>query len=126
MVDNTNTAKDKIVSAADAAIDNEYAKQEEELRNLEILEMECDGSSKSNPPPQTPPCADKDSASATGKENPEKEAGQKPPSTEDDPDERSVFVKNVDFSADDTQLKDHFKECGDIVRVTIRKNPHTQ
>ena len=43
----------------------------------------------------------------------------------DDPDERSVFVKNVDFGADDTQIRDHFKLCGDIVRVTIRKNHHT-
>ena len=45
---------------------------------------------------------------------------------QDDPDERSVFVKNVDFSADEQSLIDHFKLCGDIVRVTIRKNPHTQ
>ena len=43
----------------------------------------------------------------------------------DDPDERSVFVKNVDFSANEQQLTDHFKECGEIVRVTIRKNRHT-
>ena len=45
---------------------------------------------------------------------------------QDDPDERSVFVKNVDFSADDETLKEHFKECGDIVRVTIKKDPTTQ
>ena len=44
----------------------------------------------------------------------------------DDPDERSVFVKNVDFGADDTQIRDHFKLCGEIVRVTIRKNKFTQ
>lgn len=44
----------------------------------------------------------------------------------EDPDDRSVFVKNVDFSADDQQLIDHFKECGEILRVTIRRNPHTQ
>lgn len=44
---------------------------------------------------------------------------------DDDPDERSIFVKNVDFAADEAQLTDHFKECGEIVRVTIRKNPHT-
>ena len=44
---------------------------------------------------------------------------------EDDPDDRSVFVKNVDFSADDQQLIEHFKECGEIVRVTIRKDKHT-
>lgn len=51
--------------------------------------------------------------------------GAVPENAEDDPDERSVFVKNVDFSADDAQLTEHFKECGEIVRVTIRKNPHT-
>ena len=27
---------------------------------------------------------------------------------DDDPDERSVFVKNVDFSADEAQLTEHF------------------
>ena len=43
-----------------------------------------------------------------------------------DPDERSVFVKNVDFGADDTQLREHFKLCGEILRVTIRRNHHTQ
>jgi polyadenylate-binding protein 2 len=37
----------------------------------------------------------------------------------DDTDERSVFVKNVDFSAEPAELKDHFKECGEIKRVTI-------
>lgn len=37
----------------------------------------------------------------------------------DDTDERSVFVKNVDFSAEPQELKDHFKECGEIKRITI-------
>ena len=45
---------------------------------------------------------------------------------QDDPDERSVFVRNVDFSADDAQLTEHFKECGEIIRVTIKKDPNTQ
>jgi RNA recognition motif-containing protein len=36
-----------------------------------------------------------------------------------DPDERSVFVKNVHFKATAQDLKDHFKECGEIIRVTI-------
>ena len=39
-----------------------------------------------------------------------------------DPDERSVFVKNVDFGADEAQLTEHFKLCGDVLRVTIRKD----
>ena len=42
-----------------------------------------------------------------------------------DPDERSVFVKNVDYSADEAQLTDHFKLCGEILRVTIRKDHRT-
>jgi polyadenylate-binding protein 2 len=37
----------------------------------------------------------------------------------EDTDERSIFVKNVDFSADAQEVKDHFKECGEIKRVTI-------
>lgn len=48
------------------------------------------------------------------------------PVAQDDPDERSVFVKNVDYSADDASITEHFKCCGDIVRVTILKNHHTQ
>lgn len=38
---------------------------------------------------------------------------------QDDADERSVFVKNVDYSAEPAELKDHFKECGEVKRVTI-------
>lgn len=52
------------------------------------------------------------------------QAGQT--AVQDDPDERSVFVRNVDFSADDAQLTEHFKECGEIIRVTIKKDPNTQ
>lgn len=37
----------------------------------------------------------------------------------DDPDERSVFVKNVHFKSNVQDLKEHFKECGNIVRITI-------
>lgn len=36
-----------------------------------------------------------------------------------DLDERSVFVKNVHFSATDAELREHFQECGEIKRVTI-------
>eukprot|EP00347_Sterkiella_histriomuscorum_P010703 403375247 len=38
---------------------------------------------------------------------------------QEDADERSVFVKNVDYSAEPAELKDHFKECGEVKRVTI-------
>ena len=38
------------------------------------------------------------------------------PEAADDPDERSVFVKNVDFSVSEEILTEHFKECGQIER----------
>ena len=38
---------------------------------------------------------------------------------EDDLDDRSVFVKNVHFSATEAELREHFQECGEIKRVTI-------
>ena len=38
------------------------------------------------------------------------------PEAADDPDERSVFVKNVDFSVNEEILTEHFKECGQIER----------
>jgi RNA recognition motif-containing protein len=44
----------------------------------------------------------------------------------DDADERSVFVKNVDYSAEPAELKDHFKECGEVKRVTIPVDKLTQ
>ena len=44
----------------------------------------------------------------------------------DDRDERSVFVKNVDYSADDASLREHFDCCGKIASVHIRKNFQTQ
>ncbi|CAI2379882.1 unnamed protein product [Moneuplotes crassus] len=42
-----------------------------------------------------------------------------------DPDLRSVYVKNVDYSADPNSLKEHFQECGGIARVTIICNKIT-
>ena len=45
------------------------------------------------------------------------QAGAVPPG--DDPDERSIFVKNVHFSATAEELKSHFSDCGEIKRVTI-------
>jgi len=42
--------------------------------------------------------------------------------TEEDRDERSVFVKNVDYSADEASLREHFDCCGKIASVHIRKN----
>ena len=37
----------------------------------------------------------------------------------DEINERSIFVKNVDYSAEPEELKIHFKECGEVKRVTI-------
>ena len=39
---------------------------------------------------------------------------------------RSVFVKNVEFSATVDEVKQHFKECGEILRVTIGVNKATR
>ena len=66
-------------------------------------------------------CIDKDEEEgeiAGSQEN----ASQNGDAAANDPDERSVFVKNVDYGADQEQLKEHFKLCGEIERVTIRKD----
>ena len=41
-----------------------------------------------------------------------------------DADERSVFVKNVDFKAEPEELIEHFKNCGEVERVTIPVDKH--
>jgi len=38
-------------------------------------------------------------------------------------DNRSIYVGNVDYSASTEELRAFFKECGDIERVTIPRNP---
>lgn len=43
----------------------------------------------------------------------------------DDPDSRSVYVKNVDYSADPTSVTEHFQDWGPINRVTILWNKST-
>lgn len=50
---------------------------------------------------------------------PSSSTSAKQASANDDPDERSVFVKNVHFKTTVQELKEHFKECGNIVRITI-------
>ena len=44
---------------------------------------------------------------------------------EDDPDARSIFIKNVDYAAEPNELKEHFGDCGSINRVTIVCNKFT-
>ncbi len=40
-------------------------------------------------------------------------------------DEKSVYIGNVDYSTKPEQLKNHFKSCGSIERVTILVNKYT-
>ena len=39
---------------------------------------------------------------------------------------RSVFAKNVEYTATQDEIKQHFKECGQILRVTILKDKFTK
>ena len=45
--------------------------------------------------------------------------------SEDDRDTRSVFVKNVHYSASQKEVEEHFAECGEIKLVTIITNKIT-
>ena len=49
-----------------------------------------------------------------------------PQASQDDRDSRSVFVKNVHFSADKKDIEAHFEECGKINHITIRVDKITQ
>jgi len=40
-------------------------------------------------------------------------------------DTRSVYVKNVEYKCKKYELVEHFKECGNILRITIAKNKFT-
>ena len=103
--------------------EDELARQQDELKKLEqeLEESKC----------QTIIVANQ--SLRLGKEGEEGElveSGEQASATGDaeannDPDERSVFVKNVDYGADEPQISEHFKLCGEITRVTIRKNHHT-
>lgn len=46
--------------------------------------------------------------------------------TEDQTLLRSIFVKNVHFTATVEEVKQHFKECGEMLRVTIGLNKVTR
>lgn len=37
-------------------------------------------------------------------------------------DEKSVYVGDVDYSATNEELKEYFKQCGEIKRATIMTN----
>ena len=48
-----------------------------------------------------------------------------PQPTEDDRDARSVFVKNVHFAADKSEIEEHFRDSGEINLITICCNKMT-
>ena len=39
---------------------------------------------------------------------------------------RSVFVKNVDYASTQDEIKQHFKEAGQVLRITILKDKFTK
>lgn len=61
----------------------------------------------------------KDKVGNTISESKEQETGKSEEGEEDDKDSRSVWVKNVDYSAKAEDLAEHFNDCGGINRVTI-------
>ena len=103
--------------------EDELAKQQEELKKLEQELEESKSFFILYPMSYTHLCL------ASGKEEDgelvSNEGASQTGDAGNDPDERSVFVKNVDYGADEAQLSEHFKLCGDIVRVTIRKDHRT-
>lgn len=44
----------------------------------------------------------------------------------DEADKRSIFVKNVDYKTEKNEIIEHFKTCGNIIRVTIIYDKFTQ
>ena len=51
--------------------------------------------------------------------------GQEGSEDADDPDCKSIHVKNVDYQAEPKELQEHFSSCGAISRVTILCNKQT-
>jgi RNA recognition motif-containing protein len=47
------------------------------------------------------------------------------PSTEEDRDSRSVFVKNVHYAAEKSEIEEHFRDSGEINMITICSNKMT-
>lgn len=94
--------------------EEELAKQQEELKKLE-QELEESKEEEGELAPSNENASQNGEAGASG-------AAQ----NTNDPDERSIFVKNVDYGADEASLTEHFVICGEIVRVHIRKDHRTQ
>ena len=47
------------------------------------------------------------------------------PVTEEDRDSRSVFVKNVHYAAEKSEIEEHFRDSGEINMITICSNKIT-
>jgi RNA recognition motif-containing protein len=45
--------------------------------------------------------------------------------SEEDRDAKSVFVKNVHYSAEKKEVEEHFNDCGEIKQITIAQNKMT-
>ena len=59
-------------------------------------------------------------------EQSQKQETEKTEADTDDPDARSVFVKAVDFSATEQDIRKFFDCCGTIKRVTLLTDHHTR
>ncbi|KAH3765382.1 Polyadenylate-binding protein [Pelomyxa schiedti] len=75
------------------------------------------------PPPPAPPSQQGNYDDQQGQDN-DPNNGEYNQSNEE-MDSRSVFVNNVDFSATQQELMDHFKSCGNINRVTILSDKYS-
>ena len=62
---------------------------------------------------------------ASSKDQEKKEEIKEPQSTEEERNNRSVFVKNVHFAANKEEIEKHFADCGPINTITILKNKVT-
>ena len=78
---------------------------------------------EANPEQDLLPPADDDEKAEKTDGNGVKQIEAQP--SEEDRDGRSVFVKNVHYSADKKEIEDHFKDCGEIKLVTIMTNKMT-
>ena len=124
MVEQTNQKQQELTDA-------DLEKIEQNMKNMKNLEQQIKNEEgKCSKAAQTPLAGKNGTPAAAAAEDDSYEEGELQPGEEgaeikDNPDERSVFVKNVDFSIGEDQLAEHFKECGPIERITIRKNPQT-
>ncbi len=70
--------------------------------------------------------AKKSAVEGEAKDQEKKEESKEPLSSEEERNNRSVFVKNVHFAANKEEIEKHFADCGPINIITILKNKVTQ